>query len=207
MTYVFIQLAAQSVLVITDTQHSDLDQRPIGYGQKVFHVEQLRSLVTFAGDPRLIQPVLDHLHSPTSQDLDEVVVSLREALRQARADIGRHANGHRTHIAGFPADSASPVLYLLDEDDDFEPERLEPDVTWVQPLPLTFSPTAPQTIADYVDLAERIRADHAPGTIDNPVGIGGDLIAVYLSRTEMLPQHWHTFPDEPPLTEDVPHVA
>lgn len=103
--------------------------------------------------------------------------------------------GQRVYHVGFPLGSVSPVLYMYDSANDFEPDRYDGTLFWGQPLPRTAPAVAPQSVAEIIDMAIRLRTDYAPGATDEPCGIGGELLAATLTKDQVRVDKLHEFGD------------
>ena len=199
MSLFLATLNAHSALIVTDTQVSDEHGYPVLFESKVTPLPQLRMLYAATGDTRMVYPWAEALRTCTLTDIEEVNGIapeahriLRDRFEQERPLLG----GHRSYHVGFPEGEDRPVMYMYDSDNDFEPERFEPDLTWVQPLPRTFEAARPDTVDEYIDFATRLRADHKPTGTAEGVGIGGELRATYIDAEQIIHDAiWHSFPD------------
>lgn len=202
MTLLMIELRESLAVVITDTQVSDVNLRPVSFGPKVIHVSALNMLVGGTGHTAMVAPWVSELHVLARggvhdiEAVNEVAPArLRSIHQRIEQQHGHMTNGYRSFHVGFPSAAQHPVLYVYDSHNGYEPQRVDGPIFWMQPLPMTFTAPAPQSVPELIDLAERVRNDWTPRHDQPSCAIGGELISTILHAGEAVTLKLHDFPE------------
>lgn len=99
------------------------------------------------------------------------------------------------YMWGFPRGTDDLVRYVHRSKLDYAPERGSGQAFGHKPRAETFEPDLPETPAQVIKLASRLKQENDDALSSEPVAIGGDLIATRLTPTSIEHQRWYRFPD------------
>ena len=189
MSLIFFVQLDDAVQIITDTLVSDENRNPTLYQHKVHtfpHLDMVGAVTGFGNFGYQFFSSIDF--TPGLRDIEHVnetaqaaLTEMYEAWREYHAPVEiPHAT---VHLWGFPEGSEKVVRYIYRAKRGFEPERHEGISDFgVKPPPQQFELTAPDSIAEMIDLATKIRAENDGLRTNGPVAIGGDLFLTYMER-------------------------
>jgi hypothetical protein len=99
------------------------------------------------------------------------------------------------YMWGFPRGTDDLIRYVHRSKLNYAPERGSGQAFGHKPRAETFDPGLPETPAQVIELAIRLKQEKDDNRTLGPVAIGGDLIATHLTPTSIEQRHWHRFDD------------
>lgn len=188
------------VVIITDTLVSTADRRPVGYAHKLWTYPDQRMVLAMTGtaavgdlwNARILELIDD------DTDIESIATRAQAELtaihRQVTAVYGDHGTS-TIYMWGFARGADELVRYVHRSKLDYAPERGSGQAFGHKPRAETFAPDLPETRAQVIELAIRLKQENDDSLSSEPVAIGGDLIATHLTPTSIEHQRWHRFPD------------
>lgn len=200
MSLLIFDQQEHEVVIITDTLVSTADRRPVGYAHKLWTYPDQRMVLAMTGTAAVGDlwnaRVLELIDDDT--DIESIATLAQAELaaihRQVTAVYGDHGTS-TIYTWGFARGTNDLVRYVHRSKLDYAPERGSGQAFGHKPRAETFEPDLPETPAQVIELAIRLKQENDDTLNSEPVAIGGDLIATRLTPTSIEHQHWYRFPD------------
>lgn len=199
MTLMMFEHHTECVVIYNDTLVVAPDHSPIGFTTKAWAFPHLNMVMTATGTADVAVELHDHIKRLEHvRDITELDGLVPDALRQIQSSLVQYHEGDigtsTIYLFGFPADSDNVVRYIYRSREDYVSERSEDEVIAIKPQVSTFEPVPPQTQDEWIELANRVRDEYAPGSED-PCPIGGEILVTVLTKAAIMSYRIHRFSD------------
>jgi len=190
-----------AALIVTDTLATTIAGEPLIFQSKAWPLPQLNMGLAVTGLGNLGAIWNDCLHSSlVARDITMVNNFAPEQLQrlwseyQAENQSEQEIPTGTIYHFGFPEGSDRLVRYVYRSTQNFESELWDEPGFGIKPVPeSTFDP--PENIDDWIELAERVRAEQDSVPISERINIGGELFLLMIQNGQTHTVRVHRFGD------------
>lgn len=201
MTLLIFDQWENGVDIYTDTLVVTPDHEPIGHSTKVWTVPHLRVAIAVTGTADIGQHWAQRVAwTPEATDIVELDAQATRNLNEIHAGLASVAGDIGTatvYMFGFPQGSDKLFRYIYRSVRGYQSEPSEPGPAFaIKPEGATPVEIAPNTAEGIIEIAARIRDDHAQGRVAERLPIGGQLMRTRVLPRGLIVECVHQFPDD-----------
>jgi hypothetical protein len=198
MSLLMFQHQEQSAVILTDTLATTTEGEPFIFQSKAWAIPQLNMGLAVTGLGNLGAMWNEFLHaSLVARDIAMVDKFAPEQLQRIwsefQAEQEKVPTGTIYHF-GFPEGSDRLVRYVYRSTTDFESELWEQPGFGIKPAPISDF-DAPDDIDDWINLAEKVRAEQDNRPTEEKIYIGGELFLLLIQNGQSQILRVHRFDD------------